>query len=267
MIVRVNHTDLYCEEHGQGEPALLIPGLGSDASTWIAFYPQFESRYRFLSMENRGCGRSGKPPGPYSIEQMAEDALAVLDHFQVDRAHVIAKSMGGMIAQVLAALHPERIRSLVLTSTLMKHDAYGAELLELGRIIAEKAGMMTTYRQAFVMSYSREYCMTNRERLRQAAELLNQMDEREMLRGYLAQSLACEKHDARRLVGRIKAPTLVLAGAEDVITTPGHARELAAAIPGAELVIMPKGGHGVWREFPDEVNAVVGAFLDKQRGI
>jgi 3-oxoadipate enol-lactonase len=261
MQARVNDIDLYYEIHGEGDPVLLIPGLGSDSATWSPLLSDFSRTYRLIMVENRGSGRSSKPAGDYSTAGMADDCAALLDHLQVPQAHVIGKSMGGMIAQMLAARHPNRVRSLVLVSTLMRHDRYGEELLELGREIAEKAGLFTTYRQAFVLSYSRKYCMTNRSRLVEVKSLMDQMDEREMLRGYVAQSFACQRHDATAEAPGIVAPALVITGGEDIITTPDHARRLAAAIPNCELLIMPRGGHGLWREFPEDVNPVVLDFL------
>ncbi len=253
---------MYYELHGSGDAVLLIPGLGSDSGTWATVLPAL-APYKIVSVENRGSARSGKPPGPYSTEMMAEDAASLLEHLEIERAHVIGKSMGGMVAQILAARYPQRIRSLVLACTLMKHDAYGEELLELGRILAEKAGLYETYRLAFLLSYSKEYCMNHRSRLEEAKKLLAKIGSAELLQGYLGQSLACEKHDSRVFAKQISAPTLVLAAKEDRITTPEDSEELAAAIPGADLVVIPRGGHGFWREFPSDVNRIVSEFLSR----
>ncbi len=258
---RVNKIDLYYEMHGYGDPVFLVPGLASDAATWTTFVPEFSSDYRLIIVENRGSGRSAKPAGEYSTALMAEDAVALLEHLGIERAHVIGKSMGGMIAEMNAARYPQKVRSLVLACTLMKHDAYGQELLDLGRILAQKAGLYETFRQAFLLSYSKEYCMTHRSRLEEAKKFLTETASEEVLRGYAGQSHACENHDSRIPAKQIKAPTLVLVGKDDIITGPEHSRELAAAIPRSSLVIMPRGGHGFWREFPDDVNPIVREFL------
>jgi pimeloyl-ACP methyl ester carboxylesterase len=259
---RINGIDLYYETQGSGDPLLLIPGLGSDATTWAPFISSFEE-YQTIIVENRGSGRSEKPAGPYSTGMMAEDAAALLVHLGIERTHIIGKSMGGMIAQWIAARWPEKVRSLVLASTVMHHDSYGGEMLELGRILAQKGGSFATYRLAFLLSYSREYCMKNRSRLEQMEALIAQVDSSELLRGYCEQSLACQQHDSRGIVSKIKAPALVIVGQDDMITPPGFSRELASAISGSELSILPKGGHGFWREFPDDVNAVVRDFLSR----
>jgi 3-oxoadipate enol-lactonase len=263
MHAQVNGIELYYELHGvSGEPILLLPGLGSDTGTWGTVLPALKG-FRMISVENRGSGRSGKPAGPYTTAMMAEDANALLNHLGIEQTHVIAKSMGGMIAQTFAAAHPERVRSLVLACTLMCHDAYGEELLELGRILAEKAGLYETYRLAFLLSYSKDYCLTNRSRLDEAKRLLAKVGSKELLEGYLAQSIACEKHDSRAAAKQIKAPTLILAARDDTITTPEHSIEMSRAIEGSELMILPRGKHGFWREYPADVNPIVVDFLSR----
>src|SRR4030095_8229330 len=109
--------------------------------------------------------RSSKPADGYSTEQMANDAVAVLDQLGIKRAHVLGKSMGGMIAQIIGASYPERVRSLVLASTLLKHDDNGKRLLQKGREIAAKKGLFAAYREAFFLSHSKEFCRTNQNRL------------------------------------------------------------------------------------------------------
>jgi pimeloyl-ACP methyl ester carboxylesterase len=257
---RINKIDLYYESYGSGDTLLLIPGLGSDATTWAQFLPAFPD-FQTIIVENRGSVRSSKPAGPYSTEMMAEDAVGLLDHLGVVSAHVIGKSMGGMIAQWIAARWPEKVRSLVLASSLMHHDHYGNELLELARIVAEKAGLFETYRLSFLLSYSREYCMTNRSRLVQMEALIAKLDAAEVIRGYREQSIACQRHDSRSFAPKIKVPALIIVGQQDIITPPKFSEELAAAIPNSELQILSRGGHGFWREFPEEVNSIVKEFL------
>src|SRR5437762_12906172 len=104
---RINDIDLYYEIHGQGDWVLLIPGLGSDAATWQPLVSDLKTKYRFVLMENRGSGRSSKPEGPYTTSQMADEAAALMDHLSIERTHVIGKSMGGMIAQILGGRYPE----------------------------------------------------------------------------------------------------------------------------------------------------------------
>src|SRR6266498_1920452 len=108
---------LYWADSGRGEPLLLVQGLGYPSDMWYRWLPDLTQRYRVLRFDNRGVGRTGVPPGPYTIEQMADDALAVLDAAGVERAHVVGASLGGMVAQELALAAPDRVDRLVLACT------------------------------------------------------------------------------------------------------------------------------------------------------
>ncbi len=111
-------ASLYYQVHGSGgDPVLLIMGLGSDLHFWERQIPAFAARHRVIAFDNRGVGRSDKPPGPYSVAMLAADAARVLDAAAVERAHVVGLSMGGMIAQELAIAHAERVGALVLAGT------------------------------------------------------------------------------------------------------------------------------------------------------
>src|ERR1700751_416956 len=108
---------IYWDEQGQGEPVLLIMGLGYPSAMWYRTRPALAARYRTIAMDNRGVGRSDTPPGPYSIRLMAWDAAAVLNAAGIERAHVFGVSMGGMIAQEFVLQYPRRVLSLILGCT------------------------------------------------------------------------------------------------------------------------------------------------------
>src|SRR5262245_28600046 len=111
-LAKVGDVDLYYEEHGRGFPCLLIMGLAADSTAWMLQVPDFAERYRTIVFDNRGVGRSAKPAGPYTIHEMADDAVGLLDALDIRRAHVVGVSMGGMIAQELVLRNPQRVQSL-----------------------------------------------------------------------------------------------------------------------------------------------------------
>ncbi len=116
-IVPVNGINMYYETHGEGEPLLLIEGLGYSSWMWYKQIPELSKQYRVIVYDNRGVGNSDKPDSEYTIELMADDAASLLSALGVGSAHVLGVSMGGYIAQELALRHSEKVKSLTLAST------------------------------------------------------------------------------------------------------------------------------------------------------
>lgn len=121
-------------------PILFIQGLGADKHGWDLQRLASAPWYRAVALDNRGAGRSDKPHGTYSLEQMADDAVTVLDHAGLDTAHVVGASMGGAISQILAVKYPERLRSLTLACTAGQNHPWREELLASWRDAALAVG-------------------------------------------------------------------------------------------------------------------------------
>ena len=107
---------------GEGEALFLIPGLGGSAAFWDEIAPALAQRFKVIVMDHRGAGRSERPEQSYSVELLARDAVDVLDHFQIARAHIVGHSTGGAIAQVLAIDYPDRVNRIVLSGSWAKPD-------------------------------------------------------------------------------------------------------------------------------------------------
>ena len=133
--VRVGDIEMYYAEAGSGEPLLLIMGFGGDHLAWAFQVPTLAQRHRVIAFDNRGAGQTDAPDHPYTTRMMADDACGLLDALNIDRAHVIGVSMGGMIAQELALNHPDRLRSLHLGCSLARPDAYMQALIGAWREI------------------------------------------------------------------------------------------------------------------------------------
>jgi len=270
---QINGIDVYYEEHGSGDPLLLIMGLGADSIAWMFQLPEFSQHYRTIVFDNRGVGRSSKPPGPYSIAKMADDAAGLLGTIGIQRAHVVGVSMGGMIAQELALRHPQRVRGLVLACTYAKPDAgvarqFASSLTAFGgsrgdngeiHIDLSKVDPMMFFQQLLPTVFNAQFIMTELPKLMQvfggALQYGFSMD------AILAQVMATQGHDTIERLGRIKAPTLVLVGDSDLLIPPSNSDSLAAKIPGAKLVKIPGGSHGFNFETPELFNKEVLNFL------
>jgi pimeloyl-ACP methyl ester carboxylesterase len=253
-------TELYWESTGAGAPVLLVMGLGMNATGWWRTVPRLAERFRVLAFDNRGVGRSGRPPGPYSMAQLAGDAVAVLDAAGEPSAHVYGISLGGMIAQEIALRHPQRVRGLALGATtpggaraVAADDATLAFFRRRGEMPAEEAvwaSVPYNYAPRTRREHGDRIAQDIVQRLRYPIEAAP----------YRAQLAAAMGHDAHDRLGSISAPTIVVHGGEDVMVAPANAELLAGAIPGAELVIDPGAGHLYFTDGPD-LDRAVGDFL------
>ena len=128
--VQVGDVELYYEEYGEGVPVVLIHGLAGDCSAWKAQIASMEKNYRVLAFDNRGAGRSSAPDYPYTSSHFAADTIGLMDAVGItEPAHVIGRSMGGAIAQMMALDYPDRVRSLLITASFGKLDRYGYQIL------------------------------------------------------------------------------------------------------------------------------------------
>ena len=270
---RVRDLEMYYEQHGSGDPLLLVMGLAADSTAWMFQVPDFARHYRTIVFDNRGVGRSSKPAGPYTIHQMADDAAGLLDALDVARAHVVGVSMGGMIAQELALRHPKRVRSLVLGCTYPEpdDDAERARQFSVqqlgGRITAAgetEIDISTVDPLAFFQTliprvFNQSFIDTELPKLLQIFGGALQWGF--SMEAILGQVEAVMGHKATDRLHQIASPTLVITGDADLLVSPANSDVLARNIPGAKLVKVPGGSHGFNFETPDVFNRAVLDFL------
>jgi 3-oxoadipate enol-lactonase len=254
---------LHYEVHGRANNpvVLLIQGLGADKHGWDMQRYVLATRYRVIAFDNRGAGRSDKPFGTYSLEQMAEDAMSVLDHAGVERAHIVGASMGGAITQIIGLRHPHRTLSLTLACTACRNHAWRRELLGSWATTAAERGMGALSREA-------ARWVIGPRSFRRMLPLFGWLGPLAMGRpshAFVAQAraiLAVPDEMADEL-GAIAVPTLVVVGNQDILTPRGDSEELAERIPTAELVVISGAAHGLMIEHATTFNAVLFEFLDR----
>lgn len=233
-------TKIYWNEEGNGEPVLLIMGLGYASCMWYRTRPLLASSYRTLVFDNRGVGQSDVPPGPYSISQMAGDAAAVLDAGGIQRAHVFGVSMGGMIAQEFALQYPERVASLILGCTAAGGpNAVRAEPAVLAQLVA-LANMPAEQAAETAVSFIYDSATPRRLIDDDIATRRPWFPTRD---GYLAQLQAIIPWESYSRLHQIRAPTLVIHGKTDRLIPVSNAVLIVGRIPGAQLVLLEQAGH------------------------
>lgn len=232
--VRLADGDLnYQLEGPAGAPVLVLSNsLGTDLHMWDAQIPAFTEHFRVLRYDSRGHGGSLVTPGPYSIEQNGRDVLALLDALDIPRAHFCGLSMGGLIGQWLGIHAPERIERLVLCNTAAKIGTPEIWNPRIDTVLGGGAEAMRNLRDA---SISRWFTADFAEGYPDQVEPIVGMLAQTSPEGYAANCAAVRDADFRGEIGAITAPTLVVCGAADPVTTTEDGRFLQARIPGAEL--------------------------------
>jgi 3-oxoadipate enol-lactonase len=244
-----------------GQPLLLIQGLGADSRGWALQRMSLGRRFRCYAVDNRGVGGSAGAPHPLSLEQMARDAVAVLDAEGVERAHVMGASMGGAIAQFVAVRHGERVRSLVLACTACRNHEWRRELLDEWADAVHRDGMGALAGEGLRWLVGPRLHRRFGAWLNLMARILLQASPE----NFVAQVRAIldVPDDLRFELTTITAPTLVITGTQDLLTPLGDAEELHELITSSELVELRGAGHSLMVEAPSAYNRAVLEFLDR----
>ncbi len=245
-----------------GEPLLLLHGLGTDHLGWALQRRALQKRYRVIAIDNRGSGRSDKPIAKYELTDLAKDAIAVLDAEEVETTHVMGASMGGVVAQIIAVTAPERVRSLVLSCTAC---AMGEWRYEMFNEWIERAPVLGMRR---FMTENLNWLIGPRSlsRLWPIANFIGLMATRAPVHGLVNQLQALLDVDdalADELTS-ISVPTLVIVGSQDILTPVADSERLASLIPNAELAVVRGAAHGLMIDHARTFNETVLEFLDSQ---
>lgn len=255
-------TNIYWDEQGQGEPLLLIMGLGYTSVMWHRTRPLLAEYFRTIAFDNRGVGRSEVPPGPYSISIMASDAAAVLDAVGVTRAHVFGVSMGGMIAQEFALQYTARTRSLILGCT----SAGGPSAVRAERKVADlllARGMTPEQAREAILPYIYDPA-TPREKIDEDIRLRQPW--LPSVEAYMAQLQAILAWESYSRIAQVSAPTLVVHGESDALILPRNGELIAERIPGAKLVLLKHASHLFLTDQTESANKEILEFLLSHSG-
>jgi 3-oxoadipate enol-lactonase len=258
MFADVNGIQLYYESAGNGPPVVLVHGLGLSADMWRYQVPALAERYRIITVDTRGHGRTSKPPGPYDMSMYVEDLRQLLDALGIDKAVLIGLSMGGGIVQCFALAHLERLIALGLISTGSDHtDAVRAEFFRNADTV-EREGMsplLESLTPKWFAPASLEQRVADVQRTLQT-ELANDPK---------AWAAAARLNGARNWteqLSRITCPVLYIGGALDR-SAPRRAETYPRYLPDVEVHLLPGVGHLLPLEIPDETNKLLLVFLDR----
>ncbi|MEW9531953.1 alpha/beta fold hydrolase [Microbispora sp. NPDC049125] len=261
----VNGITINYELEGDGpETVVLVNGLADDLETWAYQVPALlDAGLRVLRFDNRGIGASDKPAGPYTSRLLADDAKALVDHLGLTGIHLAGVSMGGMIAQEYALAYPGDLKSLTLACTYAAPGPFCSRMFSLWADMALDMGVPAVMRDVLLWAFTVPFF---EERPEEAAEYDAGMAQLSMpVEAYLAQLNVIQTHDTTSRLAEITAPTLVVAGEEDILIPVRLSRRLHEAVPDARWATVP-GGHACLWETPEPFNTTLIDFVRAHAG-
>jgi len=251
--------DIHYEEHGAGAPLMLVTGLSGLKTSWAAQVPRLLPHFWLITHDHRGTGQSVHSVITYSVEQMARDALALMDGLGIARADFVGHSTGGAIVQWIALNAPQRIRRGVLSSTWAAPDPYFVRSFEFRKRMLAELGPEAYARASSFTMYPPDWFTANEAAVMRAEELL--------LARFPAKEIVLSRIDAicafdvAARLGEIAVPTLVTCAEDDRVTPVYLSHAIAERIPGAKKTIFPWGSHASPTLNADKYAEMVRGFL------
>jgi pimeloyl-ACP methyl ester carboxylesterase len=258
-----NIEHLYYKTLGEGRPLLLISGLGADHTTWLPVTFHLAKYFKVILFDNRGIGKSSIPDdGECTIEKMAKDAFLLLEKMNIPKSHVIGHSLGGYVAQELAATYPEKVEKLILLSTktraqaaqkLYNETTFSMMQQNLPREIIIKNSLCHLFSNKF---------LENKKNIEFFIESAMKKPVDESRKSYFYQANAAINFDTSKAASKITAPTLIISGEQDMLATPQDAKHLNQQIKHAQIKILYDMAHMPHLEIPQEISDLIKQFIN-----
>jgi 3-oxoadipate enol-lactonase len=262
QVARVNAVRLHHAEAGDpsGQPVVLANSLGTDFRVWDRLLPLMPAGLRIVRYDKRGHGLSDAPEGDYTLDDLVADAAGLIEHLGLRDVVFVGLSIGGLIAQGLAAARPDLVRALVLSNTAAKVGT--AQTWEERKAAIRRGGIAAIADGILERWFSPEFRAGRPDEL----ALWRHMLTRTPVSGYLGCCAALAAADLRERATGLRLPTLAIAGSIDGSTPPDLVRETAALIPGSRFEIIDGAGHIPCVETPEAHARLIGDFL-KENGL
>lgn len=266
--VKANNINLNYEQQGSGEPLILIPYLAADHACYAFQVADYAKHFNCISIDLRGAGESDKPDGVYSTELLADDIAAFMQALGIQKAHIFGLSLGAAAGMWLAAKYPEKVKSLSLHSAWAKTDPFLKPVVESWQVMAKALDSVTEMiiLGIFPWCFTPDLYAAKPEYIESLAAFVRSRPA-QPVKAFLQQSNAVVAHDVTAQLARVKAPTQVTFGRQDMLTSTRFANQITSAIRGSELVVFEGCAHAPIYENVQEFNQKTLAFLQKQVGL
>lgn len=240
--IKVNNINYYYEESGNGEPLLLIAGVGCDVSVWTSIFGRLNPNFRIIMFDNRDVGRTDYVDTDYSIDDMADDTVRLIRKLGYEKVHVLGHSMGGAIAQNIAYRYSDVVNKLIICNSLVQVPEVSKVALEFaGKLKKVSTDISLSIQAIAPWIYSDDYLRFDNN-LEKLGELMKSYPFPQQADGYLRQVSALNKFDSSKYLHQITQLTLIIAGSHDMLTPLSQSQIMADHIPNSQLVVLP-GSH------------------------
>jgi aminoacrylate hydrolase len=245
---------LFYEDVGEGHPIFFIPGFGGVGSFWRSQVAFFKSRFRIITIDQRGAGASALSREDYSLDQMTEDVRIVMDAAGIETAVLVGHSTGGAIAQTLAVQDPARVSGMLLSSTWCKPGNYFRRVFEFRRSLLERGETALFHQAGIFFRYPPAYAETHDAAFDNAGAVDVDIT--------IARINAILQADLSPIIERIDVPTLVVAAGDDCLIPQYMSDEVAQRIAHAKYAVLDRGGHFLPETRSEDYNALLDDFLN-----
>jgi aminoacrylate hydrolase len=258
--VKIEDFEIYYEIYGKGTPVLLVPGLGGAGSYWNPNVAEFAKYFKVIMHDHRGTGQSTHSKIQYSVEQMTDDMIKLMDALDLGKVHLVGHSAGGAMGQIAAIKHPERLLSMVIYASWTKATPFMRRCLEMRRELLLKSGIEAYVKAVPIFLHTYWWVNKNIEKLEEMEkQIIKTISDPEIQVARIDGILAFD--GTKYLEKKIEIPTLVCCAKDDILTSMTFSEQIAAAIPGAKTYWFKRGAHAVSQTLPEEFNRVVISFL------
>ena len=256
--------EIYYEEHGKGDPVVLLSGIMMNTASWAQHIPVLSRHVRLILIDLRDQGRSQKANGEYRLDVHVQDVIGLLDTLELPNAHLVGLSYGGQVAQRVAVAHPDRVRTLTLANANHYISNHLAEIGRAWEVAANLNDGERFFQLAVPFIYSREFYAKNLDMLHERQAMFKSLLTKEWFDGFgrLCRSTMGFRVSEEDLNG-LSMPTLLIGADDDMITPVRLMEEMYDAIPQCEFITLPNAGHGAFLERAGEFLTVVVGFLLK----
>ncbi|MFN6961998.1 MAG: 3-oxoadipate enol-lactonase [Rhodocyclaceae bacterium] len=255
--IHANGIDIHYELSGSGPVVTLAHSLATDLTLWDGLAAALSERFTVLRYDARGHGRTSAPEGPYTWPMLVDDLVGLLDRLSIERTHFVGLSMGGMLGQAFALAHPERLGKLVLVSTTSRVPPEAKPLWDERIAIAREKGMQAHVAATLERWFTAPYRAEHPEVMAKIGAMVAATP----VAGFAGWGAAIATLDLTAQLGAIRAPTLVVCGAEDPGTPPAANRAIAEAIAGARFEMLPDASHQLVIEQAETFRRILLDFL------